>query len=922
MAVRTLTRSFGGGEITPEFFGRLGDAKFQTGVAVCRNFIVLPHGPAANRPGTKFVRATPTLGAVHSFDTSAARLIPFTYSTTQTYSIEIGVAGTTNAGVTPTRQYIRFHTQGSTLLVGSPAAWSGATAYVEGDLVSSGGTNYYCILAHTNHAPPNTTYWYAEPSDGVYEIPHPYAYSDLMDLHYTQSNDVLTITHQGYTPRELRRNGATDWTLDVIDFTPDITAPSNVIASTYATGLGHTLQNYKVTSVAGDDSESQVSAPAVDTVPVTISSITQANPGVLTTAWDHHLSVGDQVIVQNALGMTAINGTNYTVNTVPSATTLTLAVSGVAVNTSGYGAYTASSGWIRPLIGVKNNLLTSGNYNTISWDANADAVRYNVYKQNNGFFGYIGQTDQTTFKDDNIAPDMLRTPPINRDPFNATGHYPAGVGYYEQRRVFAGTLVRPQKIWMTQPGTESNMDYHIPTRDDDAIAIVVAAREANTILHVLPLLDLFLLTSAAEWRVSTLTTDVITPSSISVKPLSSVGAANAQPVVVNANAIYATARGGHMRELALSQTNGGGYYTVDISLRAPHLFDGHTIKDFAYSKAPYSIVWAVSSSGKLIGLTYIPEEQVSAFHRHDSYTLAGESIFESVTSVAEGVEDAVYAVVQREINGARVRYIERMGGRMIDPDAPQDAFFVDCGATYDDGTANITGITRANPAVVTLDASTRYSNGDLIEINDVEGMTEVNTRRFKVANRSGFTFQLHDEFGNAVNSSGYTAYTSGGTTQKAVTTVSGLSHLEGETVSILADAAVEPQQTVTSGTITLQHATKVIQIGLPITADIQTLPLALEAAAAGAQGSQKNINKAWFRVFASSGLSAGPSFDKLTEAKWRTTEVYGTPPALRTGMIPVVVSPSWGDDAQLCLRQSDPLPLTVVALVLESSIGS
>ena len=40
--VRTLSRSFGGGELTPEFYGRIDDAKFQTGLATCRNFLVLP----------------------------------------------------------------------------------------------------------------------------------------------------------------------------------------------------------------------------------------------------------------------------------------------------------------------------------------------------------------------------------------------------------------------------------------------------------------------------------------------------------------------------------------------------------------------------------------------------------------------------------------------------------------------------------------------------------------------------------------------------------------------------------------------------------------------------------------------------------------------------------------------------------------
>ena len=94
----------------------------------------------------------------------------------------------------------------------------------------------------------------------------------------------------------------------------------------------------------------------------------------------------------------------------------------------------------------------------------------------------------------------------------------------------------------------------------------------------------------------------------------------------------------------------------------------------------------------------------------------------------------------------------------------------------------------------------------------------------------------------------------------------------------------------------------------------------LEISGAG-QGRQKNVNKAWLRVFESSGIYAGPDFTKLTLAKQRTTEPYGSPPALKSGEIAIVVSPSWGDSGQLCIRQSDPLPLTITSISLEVAIG-
>lgn len=727
--IRTFARSFNGGVVTPEFFGQLGDVKFQTGLATSRNFHILPHGPAQNRSGTLFVRE------VKDSDKST-RLIPFSYSTTQTFAVEIG------------DQYMRWHTQAATLLVGSPSAWSSGTAYVIGDLVTSGGNKYYCILGHTNHVPPNATYWYQIPTS-AYEIPTPYVEADLFDIHYVQSQDVLTLVHPTYAPRELRRYGATNWQLATVSFASKLAAPTGVSAAA-TVGSGSTTYYYKVTAV-GDTG------------------------------------------IEESLASSSANCTN--------------------------------------------NLLTTGNYNTVTWSSVSGATRYNVYKQDNGLYGYIGQTDALSFKDENIAADMSKTPPIQNTPFASSGNYPGAISYHEQRRCFAGTNNRPQNFWMTRSATESNLAYSIPTRDDDAISFRIAAREANTIRHIIPLRELLLLTSSAEWLVTSVNSDAITPTSVAVRPQSYVGASNVQPVIVNNNLIFAAARGGHVRELAYAwQSN--GYITGDLSLRAPHLFDGYNILDMAYAKSPQPIVWAVSSSGDLLGLTYVPEQQVGAWHHHDTYTDAGKSSFESVTVVAEGDEDAVYVIANREIDGNTVRYVERFASRMFDE--PEDAFFVDCGLTYD---------------------STPTS------------------------------------------------------------TITGLGHLEGETVNILADGAVHPPQVVTSGEISLDQAASKVHVGLPIEADLKTLPLAFETQAYG-QGRQKNVNKVWLRVNESSGIFAGPSFDKLTPAKQRTTEPYGSPPDLKSEEIPIVVTPSWNDSAAVCIRQSDPLPLTIVSMTMEVSIGA
>jgi len=679
--VRTLQRSFAGGEVSPEMFGRSDDAKYQSGLAKCRNFIVKPQGPAENRPGFAFVREVKD-------STKKTRLIPFTYSTTQTMVIELGAG------------HFRFHTQGGTLLsAGSP-----------------------------------------------YEIANPYAEADLFDIHYVQSADVLTLVHPNYAPRELRRLGATNWQLSTLSFSAPISAP------------------------------------------------------------------GAPTLV--AAGHTAVKYTYYYVVT--------------AIDADGIGesaASTASS--------AGGNLYETGATITISWSAVTGASRYNVYKLQGGLYGYIGQTAGLSIVDDNITPDLSQTPPIYDSVFSGSGEYPGAVSYYEQRRCFAGTTNKPQNIWMTKSGTESNMSYSLPVRDDDRIAFRVAAREANTIRHIVPLTQLLLLTSSAEWRVTSANSDTITPSTISVRPQSYVGASNVQPAIINNTLLYGAARGGHVRELAYNW-QASGFITGDLSLRAPHLFDTYDIVDMAYGKAPQPIVWFVSSSGNLLGLTYVPEQQIGAWHWHDT-----DGAFESCAVVAEGNEDVLYCVIRRTIDGSTVRYVERLASRQFA--AQEDAFFIDCGATYSGAPA--------------------------------------------------------DE-------------------------ISGLDHLEGKTVSVLADGAVHPQRTVTGGAITLEVEASTVQIGLPIVADIETLPaaMALRDGSIG-QGRAKNVNKVWLRVHRSSGIFIGPDADSLTEAKQRTTESYGSPPALKSDEIEITLTPTWGASGQVFVRQADPLPLTVVSVSAELSIG-
>jgi hypothetical protein len=746
---RTLARSFAGGEITPELYGRLDLAKYQTGLARCLNFTVLPHGPATRRPGLQFVNEA-------RLSTSAVRLLPFAFSATQTVVLEFG------------DQYVRFFVNGAALLeanvtitsiVGNLVTTSAPHGYSTGDWVFIGG-RFFKITSTGASTFTTTDLWdvAANPTASatttarVYTLASPYLAADLFDLHYAQNSDVLTITHPSYAARELRRNSATNWSFSTVSFAPTLAAPGGVSATPTVDGAtaNAVLQFYVVTSVAAD--------------------------GV----------------------------------------TESVASSSVSAN---------------------NNLTVFNNYNTVDWSAVAGAVRYYVYKKRGGAYGYIGQTTDLTFIDDNIQSDATKTPPEYTSVLNTTsGEYPAAVTYHEQRRWFAGTGNGPQTVYATRSATENNLTTSVPSSDDDALQFRVASRQQNAIRHLLPLADLIALTVGGEFRIYADSAPSITPSSLSIKPQGYSGASNVQPALTSSSILYVQSQGSRVREMAYNwQQN--AYSSIDISIMAPHLFNTYSLLDVAYVRSPVPQLWCVRSDGVLLGMTYVPEQQVYGWHQHDT-----SGFFESVCVVSEGLEDVLYAVVRRTINAREVRYIERLQSRLFATQA--DAFYVDSGLTYDGA---------------------------------------------------------------------------------PVLSVSGLWHLEGETVSILADGATMPDAVVTGGAVSIDpdSPSSVIHVGLGYNSDLMTLPLALEATPAGGQGTTKNVNGVRMRVTQSSTVKAGPAFDKLTDFPARdVSDPYGSPPALRTGELRFAIGPSWNSDGGVCIRQSDPLPLTVMSITLDVATGN
>lgn len=754
---RTLYRSFAGGEITPELFGRVDLVKFQTGLALCKNFRVLPHGPIVNREGSEWVIETKD-------STKQSRVIPFVLSDAVNYILEFG------------DQYIRFHTNGGTVVetaknitavtqanpgvVTSNAHGysNGQWVYIDGVLgmtqvngrffkVSAAAANTFALqdVGGTNI---DTTTFSAYVSGGtasrVYEIASPYLEADLFNLHYAQATTKLPVVHTSYAPRELVITTPTSWALNTISFDTPVTAPTltSVSVDGPAAGANPITYSYAITAVDADGNESQLSN----------------------------------------------NG------------------------------------------GVPNDLWTTGHRNAVVWSYASVFDHFNVYRATgSAIFGFIGSSlAASSFLDQNVTADYSRCPPLNQTIFASASNYPAAVCYFEQRRVFAGTTNDPQTTWLTRTGSDANMAKSYPTiADDDPIKFRAAALKANQIKHAVPLDDLFLFTASVVWRVFSENADALTPDNITVRPLAYNGSTMVQPVVTG-SAVLFEEKSGHVVELRYNLDR-AGYAAGDASIMAPQLFDGYSLRDLTFAAGRTKTCWAVRSDGTLLGMTYIPDQEVIAWHQHTT-----DGTFESCAAVQEGTEDALYVIVKRTVNGRQVRYIERVKTRT--PTVLADVFYVDAGKTY-----------------------------------------------------SG----------------------------AATSTITNLHHLEGKTVNILADGAVHAQRVVTGGAITLDSAASKVTVGLPITAQAKLLPLAVLSAEGAGLGVPKNVAQVTLRVTDSSSIYAGSSFDKLRQFKQRTTEPYGSPPALFTGVAPIKIDGTWSQDAQVCIQQTDPLPLKVTAIALE-----
>ena len=491
--------------------------------------------------------------------------------------------------------------------------------------------------------------------------------------------------------------------------------------------------------------------------------------------------------------------------------------------------------------------------------------------------------------------------------FSSTTGHPSCVSFFEQRLVFAATLNNPQTVYFSKSGDYENMDANIggTVADDDAIIYTIASNQVNAIRFMAAGRTLIIGTAGGEFTVSGGgDNDAVTPTNILIKKQSNHGAANTDAIAVANATLFLQRAKRKIRELAYN-FDVDGYTAPDLTILAEHITEGGIV-EMAYQEEPLAIIWCVRNDGELIALTYQREQEVVAWHRHIFGGAFGSSkaVCESVAVIpTEDSEYELYMIIKRTINGATTRYVEYLNTFDFDQTDNTSFNFLDSQLNYSGATSTLNGDISNSANTVIVASGTDFTSSGKIKIGG-----EIITYTGKSTNNlTGCT--------RGTESTTAAAHTSGDTVKQVVNSLSGLNHLEGQTVSILADGATHPDKTVSSNAVTLDRFANSVKIGLGYTSILKTMRIDAGSQNGTSQAKTKRIYEVTARLYESVGVEVGPDLNNMERVPFRTSANpmdQGIPPF--TGDKEVEFRGNYDTDGFMIVRQTQPLPLTILSL--------
>lgn len=707
MGVHCLQASFSGGEVSPSVQARIDSPAYSSWLKTARNFFVHPQGGASNRTGTVF------MGQAKYAD-KPCRVIPFVLGENESYVLELG------------EKYLRIYTPGGQLLTADGTPYELATPYLAGEVAQINYAQYdqTLFLVHSNYPPKQLT----RLTDGTFELKEvPLKYGPFMLSNTDESKKLrlipyneaassdgvkATLTFQPIIYPNLAVLGYFNnvWFYSGKDYGLDIAALVSAFNQEFgaqgfcAVNLGGIIKIESPQANGGDCNGIQLALeyrnsftrPAVLTVAQALSG--GANKGELIPSGENKFLLesdfdffqpghtGGKFALTHAVESQYLTGTlgyQSVSKTLKSGGSWQLRTSGVwtgqlVLEKSADGGKT----WKK----VKYFSRADGeeNFNALGHLEDTADMYYLRVSSNtlNGEAGFELQADAfiqegivTVEGYLNARQAVVRTerqvafPDWTDDwaegSFSPLSGYPACVFFYQDRLGLAGTRREAQTVWFSKTGVHCDFGH---SRDNlaanDAISVNLSGKKLNAIHGAAVCGRLMLFTAGSEWTLSS--SGALTPTNIQVAQQGERGASRTAPILVGNRALFVQARGGCVRDLFYDY-NTAAYIGNDLTLLAKHLFFNREVAELCYQQEPDNLVWCVLDDGTVLTLTYLPEQNLCAWTRHDT-----QGLFKSLCCVPNRGYDEVWFVVARQ-NGY---FVERLARRLASKE-PQDQVFLD-----------------------------------------------------------------------------------------------------------------------------------------------------------------------------------------------------------------------------------------------------
>lgn len=279
-------------------------------------------------------------------------------------------------------------------------------------------------------------------------------------------------------------------------------------------------------------------------------------------------------------------------------------------------------------------------------------------------------------------PDLMALKSWRLGYWSDTTGWPGAGDFFEDRLWLVGSNEFPDLF-----AASMSQDYEVFSQtdaqgavlDDSAIVGRLNSRRLSRIRWMSSDSKGILLgTGSEEFTLSSGGDGALLATTAKARPATRRGSADVEPVRIDNQVLYVQRNGRTVREFAFV-FEADGYKSPSMSQLASHL-GMETFVEMEYAAEPHSIVWLRKGDGSLVGLTYNREENVVGWHRHDFSGGAVEAI--TVVPQSDQLQDALWMVIRRTVNGQTRRYVERLT-RFWDFDTPlAEAHFVDSALRY------------------------------------------------------------------------------------------------------------------------------------------------------------------------------------------------------------------------------------------------